>query len=101
APPDALRRHVQWFGHPACSRFVQGVIVSQADAPPRFVVLTRGDDARDQAAMVAAMRCAGGATTRNDTRAEAVVRSAALLGRHPWFLVRHALPWVVRLVRRL
>ena len=101
APDDALLRHEQWFGHPGCSRFVQGVIVSQPDAPPRFVVLTRADDARDRAAMDAAMRACGGATTRNDARAEAWVRSAALLGRHPRFLLRHALPWLWRLARRL
>jgi hypothetical protein len=101
AADDALLRHEQWFGHPACSRFVQGVIVSQPDAPPRFVVLTRGDDAADRAAMDAAMRTCGGATTRNDARAEAWVRSAALLARHPGFVVRHALPWVWRLARRL
>lgn len=101
APGDALRRHAQWFGHPACSRFVQGVVVSQADAAPRFVVLTRGDDACDQAAMDAAMRACGGATTRNDTPAEARVRVLSLLARHPWLLVRHALPWLWRLARRL
>ena len=101
APADALLRHQQWLGHPACSRFVQGVIVGQDDASPRFVVLTRFDDARDRAAMDAAMRAFGGATTRGDGRLEAWTRSLALLVRHPWFLLRHALPWLWRLARRL
>lgn len=80
---------------------MQGVVVSQADAAPRFVVLTRADDARDRAAMDAAMRACGGATTRNDTPVEALVRVLSLGVRHPWVLARHALPWLWRLARRL
>lgn len=98
---SVLLRDQQWFGHPECSRFVQGVIVGGVGEAPRFHPLVRGDDARDQAAMMAAMRHFGGATLRNDTPLEAVVRTAALLARHPGFVVRHALPWLWRTARRL
>jgi hypothetical protein len=101
AAAAALHRDQQWFGHPRCSRFVQGLIVTQPGARPAFHPLVRGDDRRDQAAMTAAMRHFGGATVRNDTGLEAGVRSAALLARHPLFIARHALPWGWRLARRL
>jgi len=98
---DDVTRHEQFLGHPACSRFVQGVVVTQVGLAPRFVALARGDDARDQITVDAAMRHFGGATTRNDDRAAARVRCAALLIRHPWFLLRQGVPWLWRLVRRL
>jgi hypothetical protein len=99
--PSTLARQQQWLGHPACSRFVQGVVVTRAGAPPRFVVLTELDQPDDRAAVDAAMGAFGGATTRNDAPREAQVRSLALLLRQPRVLLRHALPWLWRLARRL
>jgi hypothetical protein len=96
-----LVAHEQWFGHPGCNRFVQGVIVAAPAAAPVFQVLVRADDRRDVAAMDACMRAFGGASLRLDTPLQAAVRVAALAGRHPVVLLRHALPWLWRLARRL
>jgi Radical SAM superfamily len=97
----ALLRGQGWLGHPACSRFVQGLVVDRPGHAPEFHPLFRPDDPRDAAAVHEGMARFGGFTTRLDTRAEAVARLAGLVAHAPGFFAGKVVPFVLRWPRRL
>jgi hypothetical protein len=96
----AVRRGEGWLGHPACSRFVQGIVPRRAGST-RFVPIYRRDEADEMRFLNALLDRIGGASFRLDDGPRAALRAAQILARHPVFLLRRALPFAWRLLRRV
>lgn len=96
-----LVAHEGWLGHPACSRFVQGLVVRQAGAPPLFHPLFRPDDPRDWASVDAWLARFGGLTLRLDTPARALARLAGVLAAAPGLVLGRIAPFLLRWPARL
>jgi hypothetical protein len=75
------------FGHPDCSRFVQGAVVRQPGAPPAFHPLFRFSDGGDEGFMRRAMARFGGLTCRLDDRRTAALRLLGVVARDPWLVL--------------
>lgn len=99
AGDPALRRGEGHLGHPACSRFVQGLAVGRTGAR-RLVPLYRGDDARDVAFVDELLERVGGTSFRLDRPVDALRRAWHVLRPHGGFLLRRGLPFAARLLRR-
>jgi 7,8-dihydro-6-hydroxymethylpterin dimethyltransferase len=101
-----LQRAEGWLGHPACSRFVQGVVVREAGrdggAGPVFHPLFRSDDPVESRALSALVEHLGGLTFRLDDRATAVARALGIAVRSPRLAIelpRLLVHWVDRFAR--
>lgn len=94
-----LVRGLGYLGHPACSRFVQGLAVRRR-GEARLVPLYRQDVPREMRLLDALLTRVGGESFRLDGRARRVGKMAALLARHAAPLLRDGIPYVWRLVRR-
>lgn len=88
-----------YLGHPACSRFVQG-LVGRRGGRPAFVPLYRRDRPAEMALLRDLLDRAGGTSFRLDGRRRSVARAAALALRHGRFLATRLLPHAWRVVRR-
>ena len=88
-----------FLGHPACSRFVQG-LVSRRGERISLEPLYRGDDAREMKLLAALLDRLGGTSFRLHGRVESLRRAAWALARHAPLLARHAIPYLWRLARR-
>jgi hypothetical protein len=95
-----LRAVEGWLGHPDCSRFVQGVVVSEPGREPIFHPLI-ADDPVEQEAVQALLPAIGGLTFRLDDRARAAARLLGLVARWPRLLAWHVPRLVMRWARRL
>ncbi len=100
AGDPALRRGEGWLGHPACSRFVQGLVPRRSRAL-RLVPLYRRDRAEEMRFLGELLDRLGGASFRLDGRLHAALRAGEVIARHPLFLLRRALPFAWRLLRRV
>jgi len=98
---DQFLTHEGWLGHPACSRFVQGVVVTQPGEQPIFHPLFRVEDPRDQEAVQGWLTQFGGFTCRLDTRWQAAARLVGIGKKTPGFLISKVLPFLLRWPRRL
>lgn len=87
------------LGHPACSRFVQGLAGRQGDAV-RFVPLYRRDRPAELAVLGEALDRLGGESFRLDGSVEAIVRAGRMALRHGGFLLTRALPHLAGVWRR-
>jgi hypothetical protein len=92
---SALAAHGSWLGHPACSRFVQGVAVRQAGTPATFRPLWHPDDPRDRAVVEAWLARFGGLTFRLDTPARALARLAGVVAGASGLLLRRLGPFLL------
>ena len=97
---DRLLRDHGSFGHPACSRFLQGLIVAR-EGHPLFVPLYPADDARGLDVLNGWYDRFGGLTFRLDTRPQAVARLLGVLARDPVFVLAKVLPYAWRRLRCL
>lgn len=97
----ALAAHEGWFGHPACSRFVQGVVVRQAGTPPTFHPLWRPEDPRDRAMVEMWLTRFGGLTFRLDTPGRALARLAGVVAAAPVLVLGRIGPFLLRGLARL
>jgi hypothetical protein len=88
-----------WVGHPACSRFVQGLAVRRRNAVA-FVPLYRRDDANEMQTLNELLDRLGGASFRLDNPARACRRAGRIALRHGGFIIGQLLPNFVRLLRR-
>jgi hypothetical protein len=95
----AIQRGEGWLGHPACSRFVQGLAVRRRNATA-FVPLYRRDQADEMQTLDELLERLGGVSFRLDNRARAWRRAGRIALRHGGFAVRRLLPYSVRLLRR-
>ncbi len=94
--PTQTQDHHGWLGHPACSRFVQGVVVRQAAGQPVFHPVFRSEDRQAQAVLQEWLERFGGLTFRLDTRWQAAARLCGLFKEAPGFLVSKVLPFLLR-----
>jgi hypothetical protein len=95
-----IRRGEGSLGHPACSRFVQGLAVRRRDAAA-FVPLYRRDRPDEMQTVEELLDRLGGFSFRLDDRARAWRRASRIAFRHGGFVVRRLLPHFVRLARRV
>ena len=95
---DYLHAHEAYgqLGHPACSRFVQGVVVRQAAEPPVFHPLLQSEDAQAQVVIHEWLERFGGLTLRLDTKWQAVARVCGVLMQAPGFMLCTVLPFSLR-----
>lgn len=101
ASVQRLARGQKWLGHPACNRFVHGIVSRRDREPPRFHPVREHDDARDAMVVDGFLRRFGGVSFRRDSRASALARAAGMACRAPWFVLRHAVPYAMHWLRRL
>jgi hypothetical protein len=94
-----IQRGEGWLGHPACSRFVQGLAVRRRNATA-FVPLYRRDRADEMRTLDELLERLGGVSFRLDNQARAWRRAGRIALRHGGFVVRRLLPYFVRLLRR-
>jgi hypothetical protein len=87
------------LGHPACSRFVQGLAAGQSGAT-RFVPLYRRDRPHEMAVLREGLDRFGGESFRLDSPREAMARIGRMVIDHGGFLLRRALPHALQLWRR-
>lgn len=95
-----VARGTGFLGHPACSRFVQG-LVPRGPGRPRFVPLYDRDRPDDLRVLSGLLDRLGGLSFRLDDRPRAVLRAVRALARHPAFLFGRVLPRAYRLARRV
>jgi len=96
-----LAAHDGWLGHPACNRFVQGLVVRQPGAPASFHPLFHPDTARDRAVLEAWLARFGGLTLRLDTAARALARLGGVLAAAPHLVLGRIAPFLLRWPARL
>lgn len=96
----AILRGEGWLGHPACSRFVQGLVPRRPRAS-RLVPIYRRDRPDETRFLTQLLDRLGGVSFRLDGRWRAVLRAGQVLARHPLFLLRRALPFAWQLRRRV
>jgi hypothetical protein len=99
AGDPTIQRGEGWLGHPACSRFVQGVAVRRRNAMA-FVPLYRRDRKDEMRALDELLERLGGVSFRRDDRARAWRRAGRIALHHGGFVLRRLLPHFVRLLRR-
>lgn len=87
------------LGHPACTRFVQGVAVRRGGGV-RFAPLYRQDRPAEMRFLHGLLARLGGTSFRLDDRATRRRRAAALVARHAAFLLRRGVPQLLRVARR-
>jgi hypothetical protein len=90
-----------WFGHAACNRMVNGVVVRDAGAPPRYHALRDVDDATDVRVVDGFLRRFGGVSFRLDAPAELVARCAGVACSAPRFVLGNLLPYARHWLRRV
>jgi hypothetical protein len=99
AGDPAIRVGEGALGHPACSRFVQGLAVSRGDGKT-LVPLYRGDRPDEMRMLAEVLDRLGGTSFRLDPPLRAARRAASVVLRHGGFLARALLPHAWRLWRR-
>lgn len=98
---DRLERGVKWLGHEACNRFVHGLVATPADGSPSFHPLREEGDPIDERIFADFLTRFGGASFRQDSRAEAWARLLGLVVHEPMFVAANALPYALHWLRRL
>jgi MoaA/NifB/PqqE/SkfB family radical SAM enzyme len=94
-----IRRGEGWLGHPACSRFVQGLAVRRHNGLA-FVPLYRRDQVNEMRTLDELLDRLGGVSFRLDNCARAWRRAGCIAVRHGGFIIGRLLPAFVRLLRR-
>ena len=97
----ALLEGTGLLGHPACTRFLQGLVVARAGSAPEFHPLFRWHDPRDQAVVQRFLDRFGGVTFRLDTNSRALARFAGMIRQDPSFFFRELPPYLLRWLCRL
>lgn len=98
---DRLKRGVKWLGHEACNRFVHGLVATPADGSPSFHPLRQEGDPIDERVFADFLTRFGGASFRQDSRAEAWARLLGLVAHEPMFVAANALPYALHWLRRI
>jgi hypothetical protein len=99
AGDPAILRGEGWVGHPACSRFVQGLAVRRRHGVA-FVPLYRRDRMDEMQTLNELLERLGGVSFRLDNRTRAWRRAGHIAFCHGGFVVRRLLPHFARLLRR-
>jgi MoaA/NifB/PqqE/SkfB family radical SAM enzyme len=99
AGDDMIRRGEGWLGHPACSRFVQGLAIRRRNGVA-FIPLYRRDQVDEMRTLNELLDRLGGVSFRLDNYAHAWRRAGRIAVRHSGFIIGRLLPTFVRLLRR-
>jgi hypothetical protein len=99
AGDDMIRRGEGWLGHPACSRFVQGLAVRRRNGVA-FVPLYRRDQVEEMQTLNELLDRLGGVSFRLDNYVRAWRRAGRIAVCHGGFIMGRLLPAFVRLLRR-
>lgn len=92
----------KWLGHPACNRFVHGLVARHQDGrAPQFHPVRQHDDAMDTRVVDGFLERFGGVSFRRDHPQVAAARMAGLLLRAPGFVLRHLIPYARHWAQRL
>lgn len=94
-------RGTLYVGHPACNRYLLGLVVQEDGRTPRyFPVRQVGDPLDDRIAGVFLDRF-GGVSLRDRQGAETIGTIGGLVRRDPGFFARNAVPYIGRWLHRL
>ncbi len=98
---EALASSFGAMGHPDCSRFVQGFVLSVPGEPPTFHPLVRLDDPVDGARLSRLLDAIGGLTFRLDDPYTSWLRGLSIGLRQAPVWLREGAPLVSSLLRRV
>lgn len=90
-----------WFGHRACNRMVNGVVVRHAGDRVAFHALRDGADATDVRVVDGFLARFGGISFRLDGRRERLARIAGVVLAAPRFVLGHLVPYALHWARRI
>lgn len=90
-----------WFGHEACNRMVNGVVVRRGDGAARFHALRDARDAVDVRVVDGFLRRFGGISFRLDAARERRMRLAAVTLAAPGFILGNLMPYAAHWLRRV
>ncbi len=90
-----------WVGHPACNRYLPGLVLQKRGREPRFEALRQAGDPLDEAVVDGFLARFGGLSFRLDSGMERVARWIGLIAREPRFVLAGAKRWVPHWLRRL
>ncbi len=82
-----------WFGHEACNRMINGVLLRHDDGRTAFHALRDARNPTDVRVVDGFLSRFGGISFRLDSRAEAIARSIGVLARAPFFVTRSVAAW--------
>jgi hypothetical protein len=89
-----------WFGHQACNRMVNGVVVRDDAAPPTFHALRDADDPTDVRVVDGFLARFGGISFRLDGARERAARCVGVAAAAPRFVLGNLLPYAAHWLRR-
>lgn len=82
-----------WFGHEACNRMVNGLLLSHEDGTTSYHALRDAQNATDRRVVDGFLARFGGISFRLDSPREAIVRGLGVLAQSPWFIGRSVAAW--------
>ena len=82
-----------WFGHEACNRMVNGVLLARDDGTTSFHALRDAQNPTDRRVVDGFLRRFGGISFRLDSRAEAIARGFGMLAQSPLFISQSVAAW--------
>ena len=94
-----LMLHQKFFGHPECTRFVQGVVVAQSESNPVFHPLFRGNDTNAIRLFKEWFYRFGGISFRRLSNVKKIQCLMNLLIQNPIFILFSVLPFVLQRLR--
>jgi molybdenum cofactor biosynthesis enzyme MoaA len=95
-PPPDLIEHQGLFGHPDCTRFVQGIVVDRGDDGPRFYPLYNNRDEKTLQFLAEFQQRFGGVSLRALSPAKRFRRMLAAGLRESRFVLTSVLPFLLR-----
>ena len=98
---ERMARLGVWFGHRACNRMVNGVVVRGRDGASAFHALRDADDATDVRVVDGFLERFGGISFRLDGAVERVARLAGVAIAAPAFVLGNLGPYAAHWLRRL
>ncbi len=98
---ERARRGQMWIGHPACNRYLAGMVLSSDGRTPAFHAVRQAGDALDEQIVDGFLRRFGGFSFRLDSGLERIVRCVSVAARDPAFMLPGTLRWIRHWLRRL
>ncbi|MGR9106882.1 MAG: radical SAM protein [Gammaproteobacteria bacterium] len=95
-PAPVLGNFQGLFGHPACTRFVQGIVVRRKEEGMRFYPLYRVDDEKTLKVLEELQKRCGGVSLRAHSRLKKLGRMTGIFLREWRFILTSVLPFLIR-----
>ena len=96
---DDLTLYFRLFGHPDCTRFIQGVVVTERNGEPVFYPLFKRDDQYANQVINQWSESFGGLNFRSFSNSQRILSLLKMLIQQPRFLVFSVLPFVIQHLR--